>query len=794
MFPYPSGSGLHVGHPEGYTATDIISRYMRMKATPDDGQGYNVLHPMGWDAFGLPAENYAIKTQVHPEKSTLDNVTTFRRQIQELGFSYDWFREIATCLPDYYKWTQWWFAFLYKNGLAYKKKAPVNWCNDCNTVLANEQVVDGKCERCKNPVEPKNLSQWFFKITDFIEDNGKTSGLINGLEKIDWPESTKIGQRNWIGKQEGINIHYDVAGCDEKISVFTKYPETNFGASFVVIAPEHELVPELTKSEHQQEVEAYVERTKTMTALERAENKEKTGAFTGSYAYNPLNDKQMPIYLADFVMVHYGTGIVVGVPAHDERDFEFAQQFDLEIIRVMKTPDGDTSPVTKLEQVDHNGTMMNSDFLDGMDAQSEAKKAIMDHMVKEGMGEMVTFYNLRDWLVSRQRYWGAPIPMVFDDEGNEYLIPEDELPVLLPKDVDFNPTGESPLHQSKSFHDKKDLKRIEDKLKKAGEMPKERTIVSRESDTMDTFVCSSWYMWRFMDPQNEKEFASKKLMNQWGPVDLYVGGAEHTVMHLLYARFFCKALHKHGLIEYDEPFAKLRHQGMILGEDGEKMSKSHGNVINPDEIIKEYGADTLRLYEMFMGPFKDMKPWSMKGVQGVYRFLQKVWRLATTAKIINKKPDAETLQLMHQTLKKVTHDIEDFKFNTAISQMMILVNHLQKLEKLPKSSLEILLICLYPFAPHLSEELWEMKGQKGMIMELKWPEYDEKLAKEDTIMLPVQVNGKLRGSLEVSADISEKEALKLAKEEENVKRHLEGKKVIKEIFVKGKIVNLVVKG
>ncbi len=787
MFPYPSGAGLHVGHPEGYTATDIISRYMRMK-------GYNVLHPMGWDAFGLPAENYAIKTQVHPEESTLTNIQTFKRQIQDLGFSYDWEREVATCLPDYYKWTQWWFAFLYKNDLAYKKEAPVNWCDDCHTVLANEQVINGKCDRCKNEVIQKNLSQWFFKITDFIENNGETSGLIDGLDKIDWPDSTKVGQRNWIGKQEGINIRYKVEGSDEEIVVFTKYPETNFGANFVVIAPEHEIVSKLTTKEQEKEVQAYITRCSKMTAIERAETKEKTGAFTGSYALNPLNGLKMPIYLADFVLAHYGTGMVVGVSAHDERDFEFAEKFGIEHIRVMKSPDGDDSPVTELEQVMHEGTMMNSQFLDGMDAQSEAKKVIMDHMEKEGMGERVIFYNLRDWLVSRQRYWGAPIPMVFDDEDNEYLIPEDELPVELPKDVDFVPTGESPLNNSKTFHHPDALKRIEEKLKASGDMPAERTIVRRESDTMDTFVCSSWYMWRFMDPKNEAAMADPKLMNQWGPIDLYVGGAEHTVLHLLYSRFFCKVLHKFGMIDYDEPFSKLRHQGMILGEDGEKMSKSRGNVINPDAIIKEQGADTLRLYEMFMGPFKDMKPWSMSGVQGVYRFLQKVWRLGQEENLVDTEADQETLKLMHQTLKKVTHDIEDFKFNTGISQMMIFVNHLQKLEKLPHAAFETLLICLYPYAPHLTEELWQQLGHSDMLMAQSWPEYDESLAKDDLINMPIQINGKVRGTMEVSPEISESDALAQAKQDENVAKHLEGKEIVKELYITGRIVNLVVKG
>lgn len=782
MFPYPSGAGLHVGHPEGYTATDIISRYMRMK-------GYNVLHPMGWDAFGLPAENYAIKTQVHPEESTLKNITTFKRQIEELGFSYDWERELATCLPDYYKWTQWWFAFLYKNNLAYKKEAPVNWCDDCHTVLANEQVVNGKCERCKHEVVQKNLAQWFFKITDFIEDQGETAGLINGLDKIDWPESTKVGQRNWIGKSEGAEVDFVVKGTEEVLRVYTTRPDTLFGATYMVMSPEHPLLDQICTEEQKAAVAQYQEEAAKKSEVERMDDsKQKTGAFSGAYAVNPVNGKDIPIWVSDYVLMGYGTGAIMAVPAHDERDYAFAKAFDLDIIEVVQSPeDHDMAK----EAYTGDGPLMNSGFLDGKNVE-EAKAAMIHWLREEEKGHAKTQYKLRDWLVSRQRYWGAPIPMVFDDEGNEYLVPDDELPVLLPKDVDFNPTGESPLTQSKSFHDPADLMRIEEKLKATGKMPEDRTIIRRESDTMDTFVCSSWYMWRFMDPKNEEAMADPALMNQWGPIDLYVGGAEHTVLHLLYSRFFCKVLHKHGVISYDEPFQKLRHQGMILGEDGEKMSKSRGNVINPDDIIKAQGADTLRLYEMFMGPFKDMKPWSMAGVQGVYRFLQKVWRLGQS-ELTDAEPDQETLKLMHQTLKKVTEDIEEFKFNTAISQMMIFVNHLQKLEKLPKQALEMLLICLYPNAPHLTEEMWEALGHSEMIMQQSWPEYDAELAKDDMVNMPIQVNGKVRGTMDVAPDISEADALAQAKQIENVAKHLEGKDIVKELYVPGRIVNIVVK-
>ncbi|MBI5413913.1 leucine--tRNA ligase [Candidatus Peregrinibacteria bacterium] len=796
MFPYPSSAGLHVGHPLGYTATDIMSRYLRMN-------GKNVLHPMGWDAFGLPAENYAIKTKVHPEKTTSANIETFRRQIQDLGFTYDWDREVNTCVPEYYKWTQWFFAFLYKNNLAYRKDAPVNWCESCQTVLANEQVVNGKCERCKNDVIQKKLEQWFFRITDFIEDDQKTSGLLSGLEKIDWPNSTKIAQMNWIGRQEGINIFYDVIDSSEKIATFTKYPETNFGATFIVVAPEHPIVSKITTPEHKKEVEKYLERTFKMTELQRTETTEKTGAFTGSYAFNPLNKKKMPIYVADFVLAHYGTGMVVGVPGHDERDFEFAKNFDLEIIRVMKTSDGDISPVTKLEQVDHEGIMMNSEFLNGMDAQKEAKKAMMDSMEKEGMGKRVVFYNLRDWLVSRQRYWGAPIPIVYDDAGNHYLLPEDELPVKLPTDVDFMPKGESPLAKSTSFHDKKELERIEKKLKKSGDLSNERTIVRRESDTMDTFVCSSWYMFRFMDPNNTKEFASKEMMKKWGPIDLYVGGAEHTVLHLLYARFFTKVLHKYGYIDYDEPFQKLRHQGMILGEDGQKMSKSIGNVINPDEVVNAFGADTLRCYEMFMGPFHQKKPWSMGAVEGVRKFLDRTYRVfqKSITPLGSARGDDElritdkNLQsLLHKTIKIVTEHIQEFRFNTALSQMMILTNELTKSESVSREILEKFVLILAPFAPHLAEELWgEVLGHKESLTYEPWPKYDEKYLVEESVTYVVQVNGKLRGDFTIEKTASQEEVIAQAKTLEKVKKYLEEGKIVKEIFVPEKIVGFVVK-
>lgn len=788
MFPYPSGAGLHVGHPEGYTATDIIARYKRMK-------GFNVLHPMGWDAFGLPAENYAIKTKIHPEKSTLNNIKIFKKQIQALGFSYDWDREVTTCLPDYYKWTQWFFSFLYRNGLAYKKTAPVNWCENDQTVLANEQVINGRCDRCQGEVIQKELAQWFFKITDFIENNGKTKGLIHGLESIDWPESTKTGQLNWIGKSEGVEADFVVKGSDKKLRIYTTRFDTIYGTNFVAIAPEHPDLMSFVTDARRIEVKQYIKDSKKKNEVDRqTEGAGKTGVLTGRSAINPLTGKEMPIYVADYVLM-IGTGAVMGTPAHDHRDFEFAKVMGLKAPQVIVSAPGEAAAENVEvwnEALHKHGYLANSGEYDGMTTQ-QALEALVKKMEKEGWGKKQVHYKLRDWLVSRQRYWGAPIPIVYDDKGQEYLIPDEELPVLLPKDVNFVPKGKSPLTSSKKFHNPRDLKRIEKRLKAKKLMSKERRLVRRESDTMDTFVCSSWYQFRFMDPKNKKMFADKKMLKKWGPIDLYVGGAEHTVLHLLYSRFFTKALHRHGYVSYDEPFTKLRHQGIILGEDGEKMSKSRGNVINPDDIIKNYGADTLRLYEMFMGPFEQMKPWSPKGVHGVYRFLQKIWRLATEAPQSKKDPNDRTLKITHQTLKKVSHDIEEFKFNTAISQMMIMINHLQKLDAVPRKSLETLVFCLYPFAPHMAEELWKRMKNKGKIMDQKWPKYDERLAEEHIINLPIQINGKLRATIEVPIDIPQDEALQMAKEQSMVQKYTDGAELIKVIFIPGKILNLVVR-
>ena len=776
MFPYPSAAGLHVGHPEGYTATDIYSRYLRMR-------GYHVLHPMGWDSFGLPAENYAIKEGVHPRESTWKNIETFRRQIQDIGFSYDWSREINTASPEYYRWTQWFFLFFYKRNLAYRKKAPVNWCVSCQTVLAREQVVQGRCERCKSEVIQKELEQWFFKITEYADR------LLQGLDTIDWPESIKLMQRNWIGKSEGVNITYTIDGTDKTVTVFTTRPDTNFGATFITVAPDSSFVKEcFTLFPEQANVAKYVESALRKTELERmAEGRVKTGVFTGWYAINQLNGKRMPVYISDFVFSTVGTGAVVGVPGHDLRDFEFAQTLNLEIIRVVVGEDGDISSITRAEQVqEEKGVMINSGFLDGLEI-NRAKDQITKYIEENGWGKRVTNYKLRDWLISRQRYWGAPIPIIYCDSCGEAPVPEESLPVLLPDDVDFLPTGESPLVRSKSFH--KVL------------CPKCGRASRRESDTLDTFVCSSWYLYRYTDPKNTSEFASKKKMAYWLPVDLYVGGAEHAVMHLLYARFFCKALYDAKYITFDEPFTKLINQGLIIGEDGQKMSKSRGNVINPDDVVSEYGADCLRMYEMFMGPFEDAKPWSTQGINGIRRFLEKVYILFPKSNHesfhgqISKFQRLE--QLLHKTIKKVTEDIESFKFNTAISQMMIFINEFQK----QKDDLDTVhyklfttnfLLLLAPFAPHIAEELWSRTGHTASIFKTNWPLYKEEFIKDETITVVVQINGKARGEVNIARDADQSFVLSEARSNERVAKFLAGKEVKREVYVKGKIVNFVV--
>ncbi|MBI2439316.1 MAG: leucine--tRNA ligase [Candidatus Moranbacteria bacterium] len=793
MFPYPSGDGLHVGHVENFTATDIYARFMRFL-------GYEVIHPMGWDAFGLPAENFAIKTGIHPDKKTRESIKNFTRQIKSIGLSYDWHREINTSSPEYYRFTQWMFLFLYKNGLAYKKKAKVNWCPSCQTVLANEQVIDGKCDRSGDIVIQKDLEQWFFKITDFIENTKsktgkKIAGLLSGLETIDWPESTKAAQRNWIGRSEGAEVVFCVVDTEEEIRVFTTRLDTIFGCTYVVIAPEHSLLGTLKSTiANYAEVKKYLEKTKKKTDLERTElNKEKSGVLLeGIEAVNPFNGEKVPVYVADYVLGTYGTAAVMGVPAHDERDFEFAKKYNLPM-RKSIVPIGGKN---KEKCFTEDGEVYDSGEFTRL-SSAEAREKMAAWLKKEKLGRKVVNYRLRDWLISRQRYWGAPIPIIYCDICGTVPVPEKDLPVKLPTDVDFRPDGESPLARSKSFHQVK--------------CPACGKKARRESDTMDTFVCSSWYYLRYADPKNTKQFASKKALKRYLPVDFYMGGAEHTVLHLLYARFFTKALATYGYLDFDEPFMKLRHQGMILAEDGQKMSKSKGNVINPDQIIAEFGADSLRLYEMFMGPIDEMKVWNTKSIIGLRRFLEKVWNYFNDY-IEYKKKYSEAigggekqLSSLQRTIEKVTRDITDLKFNTAMSQLMILLNELKGVgpktadEKNKggeiffdkKEDMESMLILLSPFAPHIAEEIWEKLGNKKSIFFAEWPKCDKKKITKEMMKIVVQVNGKVRAVLTLAAETSEEEVRQLALADQNTRAHIAGKTVRKVIYVSGRILNIV---
>ncbi len=749
MFPYPSGAGLHTGHVEGYTATDIYARFARMN-------GREVLHPIGWDAFGLPAENYAIKTHTPPRKSTDAAIKNFRRQIKALGLSYDWSREIGTHEPEYYRWTQWFFLLLYKKGLAYRAKAKVNWCPSCQTVLANEQVVEGVCERCKTEVEQRELEQWFFKTTQYA------NRLLTGLDKIDWPDSTKIAQRNWIGKSEGAEIEFPLARGLGSVKVFTTRPDTLYGATYLVLAPEHSLSETLlTHADNAREVRAYITAALHKTDRERnAEEKEKTGIeVRGVKAINPATRKEIPVFIADYVLGSYGTGAIMAVPAHDERDWAFAQKFSLPVVRVIE---GGGEPYGG------SGTLMNSGSFTGMDSE-KAKREIVKHVG----GKSVTKYRLRDWLISRQRYWGAPIPIIYCAVCGTVPVPEKDLPVLLPEDVDFMPTGESPLARSKSFHQVS--------------CPRCGAPARRESDTMDTFVCSSWYYYRFADPHNDKEFASPSAIEKWLPVDLYVGGAEHTVLHLLYARFFTKVLHDAGIISFDEPFIKLRHQGLILAEDGRKMSKSLGNVINPDDVVNKYGADTLRIYEMFMGPLDVQKPWNTKNITGARRFVERVYRLLEKRTVPESPSFAPVL---HKTIKKVGEDITALKFNTAISQLMICLNEAEK--GISENSLNIYARLVAPFAPHLAEALWEELGEEGSVHESAWPSYDASLLFEQVVTVVVQINGKRRGEVPLPPQASEDTALAAARALPAIADKLSAATPKRVIYVPGRVINIVV--
>lgn len=765
MFPYPSGQGLHVGHPEGYTATDILSRVKR-------SQGYNVLHPMGWDAFGLPAEQYALDTGNDPAEFTQKNIETFRRQINSLGFSYDWNREVNTTDPEYYKWTQWIFTKLYEKGLAYEAEVAVNWVPELGTVISNEEVIDGKSERGGYDVVRKPMRQWMLKITAYADR------LLDDLELVDWPESIKEMQRNWIGRSVGANIEFKVAGTDKSYTVFTTRPDTLFGATYSVLAPELDLVREITTPEQKAAVEAYIEETAKKSDLKRTDlAKEKTGVFTGAYAINPVNGKEIPIWIADYVLSSYGTGAIMAVPAHDERDFEFAQNFGLEILPVIEGGDVEKAAYTE------DGTHINSEFLDGMNKQ-EAIDKMNEWLEENGVGKKEVSYRLRDWLFSRQRYWGEPIPIIHWEDGTVTAVPEEELPLRLPKTKNIKPsgTGESPLANIEEW-----VNVVDPVTGKKGR---------RETNTMPQWAGSSWYYLRYIDPHNKKELADYEKLKRWLPVDIYIGGAEHAVLHLLYARFWHKFLYDIGVVPTKEPFQKLYNQGMILGENNEKMSKSRGNVVNPDDVVETYGADTLRMYEMFMGPLDASIAWSENGLEGSRKFLDRVWRLIVDEN--NKMRDRITTlndgkldKVYHQTVKKVTEDYENLHFNTAISQLMVFINEAYKVDALPYEYIEGFVQLLAPIAPHMGEELWAILGNDGGISYAPWPTYDEAALVEDEVEVVFQVNGKVRAKSNVPRDLGKDELEKAALANEIVQEYIEGKTVRKVIAVPNKLVNIV---
>ncbi|HBH3602285.1 TPA: leucine--tRNA ligase [Clostridioides difficile] len=767
MFPYPSGK-IHMGHVRNYSIGDVVARFKKM-------EGYNVLHPMGWDSFGLPAENAAIKHGIHPHKWTMENIEEMKEQLNLLGISYDWDKEVATSTPEYYRFTQEIFLKFLEHGLAYKKKSYVNWCPSCETVLANEQVVQGACERCKATVLKKDLEQWYFKTTEFAEE------LLNDLDTLDgWPEKVKTMQKNWIGKSTGADLVFDIDGTDKSMTVFTTRPDTTYGVTYMVLAPEHELVKELVAgTEYEADVEAFVQKMHTMTEIERtAADVEKEGMFIGRYVINPLNGKKVPLWIANYVLVEYGTGAIMAVPAHDERDRDFAEKYNLDIINV----------------ITEDNKMINSEEFNGLDA-SEGFEGIIDKLEKEGRGKRTINYRLRDWLVSRQRYWGCPIPVVYCDECGIVPVKKEDLPVLLPTDVEFTGKGESPLTTSKQFM--------------STTCPHCGKPARREVDTMDTFVDSSWYFLRYVDSNNENEPFSKELVNRWHPVDQYIGGVEHAIMHLLYARWFVKAFKSMGMVDFNEPFKNLLTQGMVL-MDGSKMSKSKGNTVSPMDIIDEYGADTARLFVLFAAPPERDLDWSEQGVDGCFRFLNRVYRLVDELADVVKKDvefgelnsqDKDMRYTIHSTLKKVTADLsEKFGFNTAISALMELINDMYKYKELDnineaviKEGVQTIVTIIAPFAPHLGEELWTMIGKEGSVFDIDWPKYDEKALVKDEIEVVVQVNGKVRGKLTVNSNISKDEMEKVALEDEKIKGLVEGKTIVKVVAVPKKLVNIVVK-
>lgn len=797
MFPYPSGAGLHVGHPEGYTATDIYCRFLRMN-------GYNVLHPMGFDSFGLPAENYAIQTGTHPKLTTEKNIANFLRQIKSLGFSYDWSRQVETHTPDYYRWTQWIFLQLYKKGLAYEAQMPINWCSNCKTGLANEEVKEGHCERCGTQVERRNIRQWVLKITEYADR------LLADLDGLDWPESVKMMQRNWIGRSEGASVLFKVDGLEESLEVYTTRCDTLFGATYMVVSPEHPLVEKLTAPENKAAVDEYREMASKKSDLDRTDlAKEKTGVFSGSYAINPVNGKRIPIWIADYVLVSYGTGAIMAVPAHDTRDWEFARKFGLPIVEVLKS-DVDVQTQAWTE----DGIHVNSGFLDGLD-RDDAIVRMLSWLEERGLGEKKVNYKLRDWLFSRQRYWGEPIPLIHCPHCGTVPVPEEQLPLELPQVNNYQPagTGESPLAGIESW--------VETTCPVCGGKAR------RETNTMPQWAGSCWYYLRYLDPHNEKEFCSREKERYWMPVDLYIGGVEHAVLHLLYARFWHKVLFDLGLVSTSEPFQRLVNQGMItsyayerkdkslvpvdeveeVGTDrfvekatGEplarvvaKMSKSLKNVINPDSIVQEYGADSMRMYEMFMGPLQVSKPWSTTGLIGVFRFLDRIWRLGEERELTDEAPSAELLKTLHRTIKKVTEDTRSLDFNTAIAQMMVLVNEMYKASALNREVWESLILMLAPYVPHLAEELWQRAGHDESLFRHSWPEYESKYTVDDTVSIVVSVNGKVRGKLEADRNATNEQLLALAKADEKIQALLQGKTIVKEIVVPLKLVNFAVK-
>ncbi|WP_436948273.1 leucine--tRNA ligase [Staphylococcus xylosus] len=767
MFPYPSGAGLHVGHPEGYTATDIISRYKRM-------QGYNVLHPMGWDAFGLPAEQYALDTGNDPREFTKENIQTFKRQIKELGFSYDWDREVNTTDPEYYKWTQWIFIQLYNKGLAYVDEVAVNWCPALGTVLSNEEVVDGVSERGGHPVYRRPMKQWVLKITEYADR------LLEDLDDLDWPESLKDMQRNWIGRSEGASVTFEVADLNEEIEVFTTRADTIYGASFLVLSPEHELVNKITTEDKREAIEAYQKEAAKKSDLERTGlSKEKSGVFTGAYAINPLSGEEVPVWIADYVLSTYGTGAVMAVPSGDQRDYEFAKAFDLPIIEVIEGGDMTQEAFTG------DGPHINSGELNGLYNEAAIEKAV-ELLENKNAGSRKVNYKLRDWLFSRQRYWGEPIPVIHWEDGSMTTVPEDELPLLLPETDEIKPsgTGESPLANIDEF-----VNVVDEATGMKGR---------RETNTMPQWAGSCWYYLRYIDPNNDKMLADPEKLKHWLPVDLYIGGVEHAVLHLLYARFWHKVLFDLGVVPTKEPFQKLYNQGMILGEGNEKMSKSKGNVINPDDIVQSHGADTLRLYEMFMGPLDAAIAWSENGLDGSRRFLDRTWRLLVTendlisSKVVNT--NSKTLdKSYHQTVKKVTEDYNSLNFNTAISQLMVFINDCYKAEEIYKPYIEGFIKMLAPIAPHISEELWARLGHEETITYQPWPSYDESLLVDDEIEIVIQVNGKVRAKVNMPKDISKEAMEEVALGNENVKSEIAGKDIKKVIAVPKKLVNIVAK-